>query len=70
MHVAVYFVLCVRVFCCAFYFCVCIFCVCASNFEVRLVSGEANAREHLRVIEGESPKLETIYEFDKSIIYL
>ena len=56
-----------RVCCCI----LCVFSVCVlTNFEVRLVSGEANAREHLRVIEGESPKLETIYEFDKSIIYL
>ena len=51
MYVAVYFVLCVRVCCCI----LCVFSVCVlTNFEVRLVSGEANTREHLRVIEGES----------------
>ena len=65
MYVAVYFVcVCVCILHFVYFLCV------LTNFEVRLVSGEANTREHLRVIEGESPKLETIYEFDKSIIYL
>ena len=44
MYVAVYFCLCVRVCCCI----LCVFSVCVlTNFEVRLVSGEAmDAREH------------------------
>ena len=45
--------------CILFCVCVCIlhfvyFLCVLTNFEVRLVSGEANTREHLRVIEGES----------------
>ena len=43
MHVAVYFVLCVRVyFVVHFVYFLCVL----TNFEVRLVSGEANTREH------------------------